>query len=140
MRMGHIGVSPIGRDHGACTVEAEPWNPTGVTTKQPALVQFINRQPFKVFMNTNRCCENYRPRTFARRCLDFLGWIIPGAILAILPKCPMCLAAYIAVWTGVGISLSAATHLRVSLLVLIAGLALFMTARNTSRLIHKFGR
>jgi hypothetical protein len=91
-------------------------------------------------MNANDCCENSRPRTFAPRFVDVFGWIIPGAILAILPKCPMCLAAYIAVWTGIGLSLSAATHLRVSLLVLGIGLALFMAARNTRRLIHKFGR
>ena len=141
MRMGHIVVSPIGRDRGTCTVEAEAWNPTGATTNQTALVRSINQQPLDLSMNTGGgCCENYGPRTFARRCVDVLGWIIPGAILAILPKCPMCLAAYIAIWTGVGISLSAATHLRVSLLVLIAGLALFMAARNTSRLIRKFGR
>jgi hypothetical protein len=85
-------------------------------------------------------CKNYRLRTFPRRCIDVLGWIIPGAILAMLPKCPMCLAAYMAIWTGVGISLSAATHLRVSLLVLSVGLALFMAVKNISRLIGKFGR
>src|SRR5438045_2578313 len=141
MRMGHIVVSPIGRDGGTCTVAAEAWNPTGATTNQTALVRSINQQPLDLSMNTGGgCCANDGPRTFARRCVDVLGWIIPGAILAILPKCPMCLAAYIAIWTGVGISLSAATHLRVSLLVLIAGLALFMAARNTSHLIRKFGR
>jgi hypothetical protein len=92
-------------------------------------------------MNTGGgCCENCRLRTFPRRCIDVLGWIIPGAIMATLPKCPMCLAAYIAIWTGVGISLSAATHLRVALLVLSVGLALFMAAKNSSRLIRKFGR
>src|SRR5437588_7412423 len=141
MRTGHIRVSPIGQDRGTCTTEAEPWSPTVATTNQPAPLRSINQQPLDVSMNTGGgCCENYRLWTFARRCVDFLGWIIPGAILAILPKCPMCLAAYIAVWTGVGISLSAATHLRVSLLVLSVGLALFTAARNTSRLIHKFGR
>ena len=141
MRTGHIGVSPIGRDRGTCTAKAEAWNPTGATTNQTALVRPINQQPLDLSMNTGGgCCENYGPRTFARRCVDVLGWIIPGAILAILPKCPMCLAAYIAIWTGVGISLSAATHFRVSFLVLSVGLALFMAARNTGRLIHKFGR
>jgi hypothetical protein len=67
-----------------------------------------------------------------------LGWIIPGVVMAMLPKCPMCLAAYVAIWTGVGISLSAATHLRAALLVLSVGLALFMAAKNTSRLIRNF--
>ena len=141
MRMGHIVVSPIGRDRGTCTAKAEAWNPTAATTNQPALVRSINQQPREVSMNPGWCCcENSRLRTFPRRCVDVLGWIVPGVIMAMLPKCPMCLAAYIAIWTGVGISLSAATRLRVALLVLSVGLALFMAAKNTSRLIRKFGR
>src|SRR6266487_1117431 len=140
MKTVHIGVSPIGRDRGTCTAKGEAWNPTGAITNQPALVQSINQQPREVSMNADRCCENFRARTFARRCVDVFGWIIPGAILALLPKCPMCLAAYIALWSGIGLSFSAATHLRVSLLLLSVGLILFMAATNTRRLIHKFGR
>ena len=140
MRMDHIVVSPIGRDRGTCTARAEAWNPTAATTNQPAPVRSINQQPREVSMNSDRCCEDSRPRTFARRCVDVFGWIIPGAILALLPKCPMCLAAYIALWSGIGLSFSAATHLRVSLLMLSVGLILFMAATNTRRLIHKFGR
>src|SRR5437870_5150267 len=90
-------------------------------------------------MKPDRCCKSSRPRTFTRRCVDGFGWFIPGAILAILPKCPMCLAAYIAVWSGIGLSLSVVTHVRVLLLSLSVGLILFMAARNTRRLICKFG-
>ena len=140
MRTGHIGVSRIGRDRGTCTAKAEAWNPTGAITNQPALVRSINQQPREVSMNADRGCENFRPRTFARRRIDVFGWIIPGAILALLPKCPMCLAAYIALWSGIGLSFSAATHLRVSFLMLSVGLILFMAATNTRRLIHKLGR
>jgi len=138
MKTVRITASRIGLDRGTCTAKGEAWNPTGATTNQPALVQSINQQPRKVSMNTDRCCENSNPRTFARRYVDVFGWIIPGAILAILPKCPMCLAAYIALWSGIGLSLSAATHLRVLLLMLSVGLILFMVVRNTRRLIHKF--
>jgi hypothetical protein len=139
LRTARIIVSPIGRDRGTCTAKAEPWNPAGVTTDQPALARRINQQPLEVLMNTDRCCKNSRSRAFGRRCVDVFTWFIPGAILAILPKCPMCLAAYVAVWTGIGLSLSVATQLRALLLTLSVGLILFMVARNTRHIIHKFG-
>src|SRR5437762_12738571 len=61
-------------------------------------------------MKAERCCENPRPRTFVRRCIDVIGWIVPSVILGLLPECPACLAAYVAVWTGIGLSFSAATR------------------------------
>ena len=97
-------------------------------------------------MNAGQCCqiktrvgENARPPA-SRRSREIAGWIIPGAILALLPKCPLCLAAYVAVWTGIGLSFSVATHLRAVLVILCVGLILFLAARNTRRLIHKFGQ
>ena len=76
----------------------------------------------------------------ARRSGEIAGWIGPGAILALLPKCPMCLAAYVAVWTGIDLSFSAATHLRLSLLILSVGSILLLVAKSTRRLIHRFGQ
>ena len=60
-----------------------------------------------------------KPSTpFVRRGLHIVNWLAPGAILAFLPKCPMCLAAYIVAVTGIGISMQTATILRTLLMSL----------------------
>jgi hypothetical protein len=50
--------------------------------------------------------------TFVRRGVEILRWATPGVVLALLPKCPMCFAAYFAIGTGLGLSLPVAAHLR----------------------------
>jgi hypothetical protein len=70
-----------------------------------------------------------RPR-FVRRCFELARWAIPGTVLALLPKCPVCIAAYIALGTGVGLSASTASHLRMGLVtVCLVSLAYLATGR-----------
>ncbi len=74
---------------------------------------------------------------FSRRVVDLAGWIVPGVILALIPKCPMCLAAYIALWTGLGLSVAAAANLRLLLIIACVISLVFLTVRQTRRLIAR---
>ena len=52
----------------------------------------------------------------ARAGVTIAKWTTPTLILALLPKCPLCIAAYIAIGTGIGVSVSTAAYLRLGLL------------------------
>jgi hypothetical protein len=83
-----------------------------------------------------RTADNHpRPPTFVRRWAEFAGWAVPSAILVLLPKCPACLAAYIAIGTGVGLSTPAATHLQMLLVILCLASLAYFAARPVGRLI-----
>src|SRR5215472_15451540 len=68
-------------------------------------------------MEDQQCCAA-RPRHSASRGRlgGLAGWVGSAAGLALMPKCPACIAAYLALGTGVGISMSAAAHLRTALI------------------------
>ena len=68
-------------------------------------------------MEHQQCCAGEsRPSATRGRFGGLAGWLGSAAGLALMPKCPACIAAYLALGTGVGISISAAAHLRTGLI------------------------
>jgi hypothetical protein len=84
-------------------------------------------------LGNNGSCSKAR----LRRLVAFSKWIVPGAILALLPKCPVCLAAYLALGTGIGISVSSAVYLRAALVALCLLSLLYLAASSGRHSIAK---
>jgi hypothetical protein len=87
------------------------------------------------------CCDAAGERktaTWMRRVREVFAWVLPSAMLVLVPKCPACLAAYVTLWTGLGLSLSAATCLRWALLFLCAATLLFLILKRLDRIRASF--
>lgn len=73
------------------------------------------------------CCRApKRPRR------GVLGWIVPALLLIVLPKCPLCLAAYAAA-LGIGLSFEAASVLRTGIQVACVMLLALVIAKRLLR-------
>ena len=57
-----------------------------------------------------------RPASRVCRKREIAGCVVPTVLLVLLPKCPACVMAYVALATGVGISFSVARNLRVAMM------------------------
>lgn len=82
------------------------------------------------------CCDaagDPKTPTWVRRVRGIFAWVLPSAILVLVPKCPACLAAHVALWTGLGLSLSTATYLRWGLLLLCGASLLFLVVKRVDR-------
>jgi hypothetical protein len=60
--------------------------------------------------------DGKRPTGLLRRAGRGIQWLFPATLLVLMPKCPLCVAAYVALFTGVGISVSTARWIQVLML------------------------
>ena len=68
-----------------------------------------------------------------RRMRGAASWALPSVALALVPKCPMCVAAYLAIGGGLGVSLTTAAHLRTALVWLCWSTLALLIARLVAR-------
>ena len=96
-------------------------------------------------MKANECCHvddgartgGGGPRSpLKRRGAKAAGWVLPSAVMVLMPKCPMCVVAYVAIATGAGISVSAAAHLRVVVLATCVVTLMVLAARPLLRVVR----
>jgi hypothetical protein len=84
------------------------------------------------------CCDAAGDRktpTWVRRVRETTAWVLPSAGLVLVPKCPACLAAYVTLWTGLGLSLSTATYLRWALLFCCVASLVFLIVQRLDRIV-----
>jgi hypothetical protein len=83
------------------------------------------------------CCGTVSDRktpTWVRRVRGIFSWVLPSVILVLVPKCPVCLAAHVTLWTGLGLSLSTAAYLRWVLLILCVASLFFLIVERLNRI------
>jgi len=47
-----------------------------------------------------------------------IGWGLPGLGLLFIPKCPLCVAAYFSMFTGLGLNFTQAKYIRYGMIIL----------------------
>jgi hypothetical protein len=77
------------------------------------------------------CCHAQKEPSLQRSWWRSVGGCLgSGTLLVVLPKCPLCIAAYLTVWAGASIAMPLAAYLRPAVGVVFAGSVLLLLARG----------
>jgi hypothetical protein len=97
--------------------------------------------PFCNLEPAPRPSDGKRPGAVLRRAWRGVQWLFPGAVLALMPKCPLCVMAYVALFTGIGISVSTARWIQIVMVALcVAALAYLVLRKASSFRCSNIGR
>lgn len=69
------------------------------------------------------------------RITALIQWALPVTALALIPKCPACVAAYVLIFTGLGLSIPAASAVRWTLIFLSITAIAWLIFRAARRLL-----
>jgi hypothetical protein len=87
---------------------------------------------------TDRCCSGDAspPSSPVRQRWEVAAGAPAIGVWIFLPKCPLCLAAHLALWTGLGLSFTEATYLRWALLLSSGVFLSWVVARRIARRVR----
>lgn len=84
------------------------------------------------------CCPAARGHPAKCHWLRTAGSVLlPGGLLLLMPKCPLCLAGYVAAISGLGLSFATASYLRTGLMILCAAWLCFLFSRALLRHVRR---
>ena len=98
-----------------------------------------SHEPSEAVSASHGCAD---PRTAAPKRLQLVGRGLAacgsGALLILMPKCPACLAAYVSLAAGVGVSITTAAYLRWTVIGLCAAVVAFVCVRAAFDLVGRW--
>src|ERR1700737_4633203 len=77
--------------------------------------------------------DGKRPTGLLGRAWRGIQWLFPATLLVLMPKCPLCVAAYVALFTGVGITVSTARWIQILMLVFCLTSLAYLAVRQLTR-------
>jgi hypothetical protein len=74
-----------------------------------------------------------RPTGLLRHAWRSIQWLFPAMLLVLIPKCPMCVAAYVAMFSGIGITISTARWIQILMLMFCLTSLAYLAIRHWRR-------